>query len=477
MNLKTRLLGFFLVNLVLFFPQQSGAISLEELAETFCDYYDGVDCSFDEDHAIYKFGPHHAIYGGSGKIRSQSAYCLIRDGNGQMADATFGEADTWKHFGAQSRFHITYAGKDSTDLYRAEGQRVLDLILLGHTLEGAEVQDLLTNFPVEKEKSKRGPCKKWMQVGKKKICTQFDTSLSLRSGYYMPLDTHFYNWEIDVDEVLSDLSQIFGGPSIPDGFEMGLGQDVPFEYYGTTELDGTDLILNDGMIPSLAYSGNIWEWGRKPDEETATSYLNIEFPAATVRFASLTLLFDLELNGYYALEEGPIVNDPDTGQLDNPPDYDEKTTSTHLAGGTKVNFTLEACLDFGWFGTWCGDFNIVDADKIEKKDPLNIIAYSARGVPSHVLWANGQEAEGARDTHDQINACMNAEPLIQEPEEPATPADWLTFLTGVAQTADEHYEPCSITQPSNTVNYTEPGFKLCDSEGTVFETTDGFFQK
>lgn len=473
MKIYHHLMSIVVFLFILFFPQTSYAYSLEELAELLCDNYDGVSCDFGSHEGIYKFGSHHLVHKGNGKIRSEAAYCLIRDGDGATADATVGDEGEWNHFGTQSRLHVTYAGVNEDGEYRAEGQRLLDLVLLGHTLYGAEVQDLLANFPIETEKVKNKTCKKWLQVGGKKMCGQWSPTLKSRKGYYLELDTNFYAWDIDIDEVAGDLSALFGGPPMPEGLEIALGQDVSFEYYGTTELSGNDLILDDGIIPSIAYSGNIWEWGHDPDDDEVTSYLDIEVPVLDVEFASLTLFFDVHGNGYYALEEGPWVSDPDSGQLDTPLDYNEMTTSTYLAAETDVGFTIEACLDF-IFDTWCGDFEVPILDESEQRDPLNRITYTSWGVPKNSLWASGDASDDNRAVTDEINTCLYAETVVQDPEEPAGPSDWVEFVEAVAQTAADHYSPCYVIEPQNTVVAQAPSFKLCDDGGHVFEATTFF---
>lgn len=452
------------------------AWTAEELAETFCDYYDGVGCHFEDRHATYKFGPYSALHHGNGKIRSEAAYCLLRDGNGQAVNATLGE--DWYRFGTEERLHITYAGQAPTGFYRAEGQRIMDLVLFGHTLHGAEVQDYLADFPTELERPKKPACLQWTQIGKKKWCVRYAPALSLRTGYYMTLDTFAYGWDVDVDEVVRDLSAVFGGPPIPDELQLSLGQEVPFVYYGTTELGGNELILDDGLIPAAAFSGNEWAWGLPPDAvDPSSAHLSADLPIVSVKFASLMLYLDVTLNNEYQLREGPFITDPDTGLMDNPPNPEALTTSTHLAAESDLDLVLEACLDFGWFGEWCSDFAIVDAEHIAQADPLNIITYTPRGTPLSVQWADGVTAAGTRDAADHLNACLFAAPVIDEPEEMAAPGDWVEFLNDVAASVDEHFEPCFIVEPVNTVQFQEPSFKLCDDAGHVYEAVDGIRKK
>jgi hypothetical protein len=453
-----------------------GAWTVEELAETFCDYYDGVSCNFEEIEGAYKFGPHSLLTGGNGKLRAEAAYCLLRDGDGEKADGTLGE--DWYQFGAVSRVHVTHAGRDPATLLRLDSQHMTDLVLFGKTLTGVGSQELLTTFPIEAATPQKKGCKKWAQVGSQKVCAQYQPVWSDRRGYYMTLKTEAYGWEIDLDEVAGDLSTLFGGPPLPEGLEVALGQDVPFEYYGTTALGGTDLILNDGQIPSIAYSGNLWEWGVSPAAGDRDSlYLTIELPIVSTQFASLTLDGGILLDSYYALEEGPFYGDPDAGITDTPPPIDELTTSTHLEAGTDIELTLAACIDFGWFGEWCGDFLIVDLEDVAERDPLNQIAYTPRGQPLSSQWSDGTDSVAAGDVYEEITSCLNAATIEQESQETASPADWSQFFTDVGEEVDEHYGPCQITEPQNTVTIVEPSFKICDDRGNVYEPLGGFTKK
>lgn len=451
--------------------------TVEEAAEALCDNYDGIDCDFSEYHGDTKFGSTHAVQGGNGKIRSESAYCLIRDGNEQTADATVGGDEDWYQFGVKSRFHVTYAGKDSNGLYHAEGQRLLDLVLFGESLASIEVQDLQSAFPTEKEKARGGSCKKWLQVGKKKMCSQYGTpSLSLRTGYYMNLDTHEYSWMVDVDEVARDLFRV----EYPD-LEVGLGQNVFFDYSGQTLLSGNELILNDGIVPLTAPMGNAWEWGIDPDYDPATTWVNAELPIVDFGIAEVTLEFNLDFHGYYALDEAPlgeggdlVGGDPDQGQgnIGFPANAD-LATSTYLSGGMGIEVIAHACLDFGWFGEECADFEIVDVSEGEEREPMNEVVYTPQGAPLTARWANGDEADTATEVSGQIEACLAAPEIVQEPEEMADPADWVVFAGQVAEAFADHYEVCYIyTPPSPQVSYDEPSFKLCDDEGRVYEPVD-----
>lgn len=466
-----------IVGMIMTSASPASAWTAEELAELFCEYYDGVGCHFEDHHATYKFGPYSAVHKGNGKIRSAAAYCLLRDGDGSVVDATLGGAEDWYQFGAQERLHLTYAGKDPSNVYRVDGQRVMDLVLFGHTLTGVEIQDYAANFPTEKARPQKPACLKWTQVGAKKMCTTFAPALALRTGYYMTLDTFTYGWNVDVDEVIRDLSNLFGGPPLPDELQVSIGQEVPFIYYGTTELGGDDLILDDGLIPATAASGNEWGWGLPPDAvDPSSAHVSAELPIASLKFASLMLYATITLNDKYALREGPFITDPDTGQMDNPPTPEELTTSTHLAAETDIEVILEACVDF-WLDEWCGDFAIVDVEDIAHEDPLNIITYSPRGNPRSVQWADGVASNDARDAIDHLNACLSAPAMIDEPEEMASPSDWVEFLGEVGASVEEHYEPCFLVEPVSSVASMQPSFKLCDSAGRVYDAIGGFTKK
>lgn len=465
-----------LILVFLLHPMTARSLSVEELAEMYCEYNDGVDCNFSLYHGSYTFGSHHVTQGGSGKIRSDGAYCLIRDGNGQIADATFGE--DWYEFGTKSYLHLTHAGQDDTGGHRANGQRVVDLVVFGVPLRGAEVQDFYSTFPTEKQKGKSGLCKKWLKLGNTKMCTEWRPGVpSMRTGYYFDLDTHEYNWKVDIDAIAKEYFDVEVA-----GLEFALEQNVPFDYSGTTLLDEAAFDLNDGVIPLTANTRNAWQWGTEAEYDPATSSLNLEIPVYSQSVASLRLFFGLTLHGYYALEEAPfdpngepsVLGDPDYGQGGVMVTGNEnQATMTHLEGGTGVEIIAKVCLDFGWFGTWCGDFVLVDAENMEERTPMNQIVYTPRGMPIYAEWSGGSTVDEAADINSQIETCLSAETISADPIEPASPADWVNFAGAVADEAAEHLTPCFVVAPNNTVEYTAPSFKLCDDEGRVYEATDG----
>lgn len=478
---KSLWLSFTILMTMLFLPFMAHATSARELAELLCEYYDGLDCQFEEHASSYKFGSWHEWEGGTGKIRSQAAYCLIRDGDGAIASGTFGNEDDWYQFGAESRLHLVHAGKNSSDFYEADTQRLLDLVIFGHRLENIEVQNLATDFPTEKEKSKSGKCKKWLKSGKAKLCTQYlPGQPSFRTAYYLNLATESYSWKLGIDEVLKDLFEVELY-----GLEAEMGQNVPFAYSGTTELTAYENIMNDGVIPASAATDNLWTWGIHPDYGLESTGLKAEIPVASFTPGEAKLVLDFDMNGFHALREGNSASTSETPVINPEQEYpgsnsqnSNVATATYLAAGTELSLIAKVCLDFGWFGSWCGNFEIVKFDAMESHDPLNVVTYSTTGTPLSLMWADGTVSNGANAVASQINTCLSAPAIDQSPEEMSSPEDIAEFLSDVAQAFDEHYEVCDVfTPPSPQLSYDQPSFKLCDDDGRTYEAVNGNYEK
>lgn len=459
---------------------------LEEVAEEVCGVVEGVSCSFDDHEGTYKFGPYDPVAGGMGKVRSQAAYCLIRDGDGARADATIGQ--DWYQFGASSRFHLTHAGQGSNGVYGASGQRLLDLVVFGHTLEGAELQNLATVFPRENERGVRYRCAKKMKLGKASVCTKLVPYV--RTGYYMTVDTHSYDWALDIDQILSEYFSV----SYP-GLEIQLGQHVPFLYGGSTELAGADLNLTDGVIPTIAGGMNAWAWGVLPveasDTDLATSAFSVQFPAFTLGVASVNLGLAVDLQGHYSLRESgdpenpgaytATPNDPDAAQVAdegnsiNSPEGG--VTSTHLRASAGIDFTATVCIDFGWFGTRCGDFEIFKDELLSDTDLVNMVGYEPDGDPLFLQWSGETTVVGTQAAQQGINACFSAPTIDQPAEEPASPQEMKAFTDAIQDTFVAQYTICQKNAPPPpTVAMEEPSFRLCNTLGEVLEPRDGLYQ-
>lgn len=464
--------------LTLLIPVVGFAITPEGVIEEICDAVDVADCSFDDYSALYNFGK-TTLTGGAGKIRSNAAYCLIRDGQDAVADGTFGEEGDWTHFGTKSKFHLTYAGKDSDNIYRASGQRLLTFVLFDHELPNLEIQDLSARFPNEKKYTVKSSCKK---KGKFKNTCVGSMAIA-ETNYYLDLDTESYSWELDLATILSEVF----GLNWP-GLELTVGQDVAFNYAGVTVLSGADTDLNNGIFPALAGAPNSWEWGLDPDYDQPTTYLNAKFPVASAWAAQINLLLELGLNGFYKLLEGNnATGSPDFSAADPDGFYggtsgtsttEAGLTMTELAAKFGIEFVAQVCIDFRWFGTYCGEFPIIDFASVEDLEPLNFVTYEANGSPLYLQWADGTSATGADAVHAEITECLSAETIVNPPEEMADPTDIVDFLRDVGGSFVDHFHVCEKNSPpAPTVSYTDPTFKLCDNEGHVYEAINGIYPK
>lgn len=451
--------------------------SVEEAIETLCDAADGVSCSYEQHSGTYNFGTLSLAPGGTGRIRSQAAYCLIRDGKDATASGTFGDDDDWFQFGAQSRFHLTHAGKDPDGAYRAEGQRLLDLTVFGLTLPNIELQDLAARFPTEKLPGRPARCAKKAKIGKANVCIKFEPGqASPATNYYMTLDTEAYAWELNIATILKENFDV----EFP-GFQMTLGQDAKFAYLGVTELSGSDLNVNDGLIPGAAGGPNVWEWGVDPQYDPATSRLDVSVPVTTTGAVRASLLLGLHLHGHYTLEESIDVNnpwgysayDPDgtyTGGYSASGSAPGGVTSTHLAGSTDLTLGAEVCVDFGWFGVQCGKFRILHFNETGRREPINYVSYEANGNPLYLQWADGSNFTGAAAVHDAIlTTCLNG-PTIDQPKASLTdPNDIKDFMAAAGAVFEEHYHVCNQNNPPPAaVAQEDPMFHLCDDRGNVY---------
>lgn len=212
--------------------------------------------------------------------------------------------------------------------------------------------------------------------------------------------------------------------------------------------------------------------------------LDVGLPVFTVGIASVTIGVDIDLQGHYSLREsGDPDNpgmftaapcDPDSSLLDNIPSPLGGATSTHLAGSAGLEITAGVCVDFGWFGTYCGDFVVFDDEVIDMRDPVNVITYSPDGVPLHSEWASGNVSNDPETIQYQINECLSAPAIDQDAEEAASPVEWKDFFDDVKETFSEHYFVCQKNDPPPPqVAYEPPSFKLCDTLGNVYEAVDG----
>lgn len=459
----------------------------EEAAEKICSASDVVDCGFDDSEAIYYLGSHSPLEGGTGKIRAQAAYCLIRDDRDAVVDASFGDSDDWYQFGAKSRFHLTHAGKNSQGVYSAKGQRLLDVIIFGHALENFEAQELSALFPMEEKSVPKPKCRKKIKVGNKFTCSQYEPTLSAGKGYYLNLKTESYYWEFDFAAILDEVFDIQW-----DGFAMTFGQNALFQYGGFSQLSGTALNLTDGVLPGINSNLNSWEWGVDPSYDPDTTYLDVKIPVASAWATSVNILIDIGLHGFYQILEGNSSEGPQDFSASDPDGYQTSasstdgsvsggTTSTNLASGTDINVAVQVCINFGWFGTQCGDFQIlpnplIDSEVSEALDPINYVSYEANGNPLALQWQNGNTYTGMANVNTAIEACLAAPTIHQAPEEMATPTDITGFMHDVGASFDEHFFICEKNEPNAAaVAWDDPEFKLCDDLGHVYEAINGIY--